>query len=106
MTVPMNNPSSLRTPCSDRQAPDHPPSLRFWLMGLLVALASTMALSAWAQPHQGGAMQGGMWNSHPEQMERLLGRIHATDDQKARIQQIMQKARSRSEERRVGKECW
>ncbi|MFM2449493.1 MAG: hypothetical protein RIS44_1943 [Pseudomonadota bacterium] len=66
-------------------------SLRFWLIALLVALASSIAQSAWAQPG-GSGMHGGMWGAHPQQMERLLSSIQATDDQKARIQQIMKKA--------------
>jgi protein CpxP len=65
-------------------------SLRYWLVGLLVALASSVALSAWAQPG-GLGMHGGMWGAHPQQMERLLSSVQATDDQKARIQQIMHK---------------
>ncbi|MFM8898518.1 MAG: Spy/CpxP family protein refolding chaperone [Burkholderiales bacterium] len=68
-------------------------SPRVWLMAVVVALASTVALSAWAQPPGGGGgMHGGMWGGQPQRMERLLSSINATDDQKARIQQIMQKA--------------
>lgn len=93
MTTSFKNPSPLSGP--SRQAPSLAPTkpLRFWLASLLVAVASSMALSAWAQP-AGPGLHGGMWGGGPQHVERLLSRIQATDDQKARIQQIMQKAAS------------
>lgn len=84
------NPSTVLNSPIQRQQKRQQTSLRFWLMAVVVALASTVALSAWAQPPGGG----GMWGAHPQRMERLLSSINATDDQKARIQQIMQQAAS------------
>jgi periplasmic protein CpxP/Spy len=91
MTPSVNNPSALwqQSVAPPLVAPK--PSLRYWLIGVLVALASSVALSAWAQPG-GPAMHGGMWGGNSEHMQRLLSSINATDDQKARIQHIMQKA--------------
>ncbi len=93
MTTSVNNPSPLwEKPVAPQHAPPKT-SLRYWLIGLLVALASSVALSAWAQPG-GQGMHGGLWGGNPQPMQRLLSSIHATDDQKARIQKIMQKAAS------------
>ncbi|XVJ69681.1 MAG: Spy/CpxP family protein refolding chaperone [Rhizobacter sp.] len=89
MTPSVNHPS----PLSDISAITHgapKTSVRYWLIGALAALASSVALSAWAQPG-GQGMHGGMMGGNPQHMQRLLSGINATDDQKARIQQIMQK---------------
>ena len=92
MTTSVNKPSPLWAQTATPPTVDTRISLRYWLMGLLVALASTVALSAWAHTGGGQAAHGGMWGGNPQRMQRLLSRIDATDDQKARIQQIMQKA--------------
>lgn len=91
MNTSVNNPSPLwEKPVAPQSATPKPP-LRYWLIGLLVALASSVALSAWAQPG-GQGMHGGMWGGNPQHMQRLLNSVQATEDQKARIQQIMQTA--------------
>ena len=90
MALFVNQASPLRATSVTSKFPVQKTSLRSWLIALLVALASSVALSAWAQPG-GSGMHGGMWGEHPKQMERLLASIQATDDQKARIQQIMRK---------------
>jgi protein CpxP len=87
MTTSARNPSIVLNSPVKRQ----PTSLRFWLMAVAAALASTVALSVWARPG-GDGMHGGLWGAHPQKVERLLSSISATEDQKARIQQIMQKA--------------
>ena len=93
MTTSLNNPSALSEKSFAPQLVASKRSLRYWFIGVLVALASGVALSAWAQPG-GQGMHGGMWGGNPQHMQRLLASIQATDDQKARIQRIMQKAAS------------
>jgi len=67
--------------------------LRYWLVGLLVALGSSLAQSAWAQTGRHD-MHGSAWGANPQHMQRMLSRIGASEEQKARIQQILQKAAS------------
>ena len=77
--------------------------IRILLLGMLMALAATFAVTTWAQPmggmgggmgmhgHPGGGMMGG-----PEGMARMLDNmldgLNATDDQRAQIKQIAQAA--------------
>ena len=77
--------------------------IRILLLGMLMALAATFAVTTWAQPmggmgggmgmhgHHGGGMMGG-----PEGMARMLDNmldgLNATDDQRAQIKQIAQAA--------------
>ncbi len=68
-------------------------------LSLLVAVASTLAVSAWAQGHGheslgGGGFGGpGMFMGHPERMARgidhMLDGLNATDAQRGQIQQIV-----------------
>lgn len=70
-------------------------------VGLLMAVAATVAVSAWAQGHHGPRGGGdfggpGMFMGHPEHMgrgmDRMLDGINATDAQRAQVKQIMQAA--------------
>jgi Spy/CpxP family protein refolding chaperone len=79
--------------------------IRILLLGMLMALAATFAVTTWAQPaggmgggmgmhgHHGGGMMGS-----PEGMARMLDHmldgLNATDDQRAQIKQIAQAAAS------------
>jgi periplasmic protein CpxP/Spy len=69
-------------------------------LGLLVAVAGTVAVSAWAQGHgpgRGGEFGGpGMFMGRPEQagrmVDHLLDGLNATDAQRAQVKQIVQAA--------------
>jgi periplasmic protein CpxP/Spy len=69
-------------------------------LGLLVAVAGTLAVSAWAQGghgHRGGGFGGaGLFMGQPEHVargvDRLLDGLNATDAQRAQITQIAQAA--------------
>jgi len=70
-------------------------------VGLLMAVAGTVAVSAWAQGHHGmhggGDFAGpGMFMGQPEQMgrgvDRMLDGVNATDAQRAQVKQIVQAA--------------
>ena len=80
--------------------------IRLLLLGMVMALAATFAVTTWAQPmggmgggmgmhgqHHGGGMMGS-----PEGMARMLDHmldgLNATDDQRAQIHQIAQAAAS------------
>ena len=82
--------------------------MRILLLGMLMALAATFAVTTWAQPM--GGMGGGMGMHHrhggdrgmgggmmsPERMGRMLDRmldgLNATDAQRGQIRQIAQTA--------------
>ena len=74
--------------------------LRGLVLGVVVALSATVALSAWAGGgggHHGGGFGGhGMMMGSPERMgrgiDRMLDRLDATDAQRAQIKQIVQAA--------------
>ena len=78
------------------------PGLRWWVMGTVLAVASTMALSAWAGPgpqgHAGpaGAGPGLMFGVDPARLERgidrMLDGLNASDAQRSQIRQIAQAA--------------
>lgn len=61
---------------------------RFLVTGMLVALLSAFALSAWAAPHPGG--MGYPWMGR--MMERALDAVSATDQQRSQIRQIAEAA--------------
>ncbi len=78
--------------------------VRLLMLGMIMALAATFAVTTWAQPapgmgggmgmhghHHGGGMMGS-----PEGMARMLDHmldgLNATDDQRAQIKQIAQAA--------------
>jgi Spy/CpxP family protein refolding chaperone len=86
---------------------------RLMLVGMLVAVSATVALSAWAQPGGGPGMMGGpgmggqgmmggrgmhggMFDGAPEHMGRridhMLDGLNATDAQRSQIKQIAQAA--------------
>jgi len=83
----------------------HQTRIRILLLGMLMALAATFAVTTWAQPMggMGGGMDGmGMHGRHgggmggPEGMarhiDRMLDGLNATDAQRAQIRQIAQAA--------------
>lgn len=69
-------------------------------LGLLMAVAGTVAVSAWAQshggPHGGGFGGPGMFMGRPEHVSRMvdhmLDGVNATDAQRAQVKQIVQAA--------------
>lgn len=61
---------------------------RLFLSGLLVALLSAFALSAWAQPWRHGTATPFVGHIS----ERALDHVSATDDQRTQVRQIMQVA--------------
>lgn len=80
---------------------------RLMLVGMLVAVSATVALSAWAQPGGGPGMGGpgmmggrgmhdGMFGGSPEhmaqRMDHMLDGLNASDAQRAQIKQIAQAA--------------
>jgi periplasmic protein CpxP/Spy len=73
--------------------------LRMMVLGVLVAVAATVAMSAWARGpggHHGGFGGHGMFMGSPERMGRgvdhMLDGLNATDAQRAQIKQIVQAA--------------
>lgn len=71
-------------------------SLQGLALGLVVALAGTASLTAWAQPHHGpGRHEAGFaMGGSPRHLERLLDGVDATDAQRAQIRQIAEAARA------------
>ena len=75
--------------------------MRVLLLGMLVAVLATVAVSTWAQPmrhgHGGGMGMGpGMMGGSPEHADRMvdhmLDGLNATDAQRSQIKQIAQAA--------------
>jgi len=73
--------------------------LRWLVLGVVVAVSATIAMSAWAGGggHHGGGFGGhGMMTGSPERMGRgidhMLDGLDATDAQRAQIKQIVQAA--------------
>lgn len=79
---------------------EHARGIRRMALGLMVAVAGTLAVSAWAHDHGprgGGDMGGhGMFMGHGGHMgrglDRMLDSVKATDAQRAQIKQIAQTA--------------
>ena len=75
-------------------------AVRWVVLSVLVAVSSTVAISAWAQPmrHGPGGMGGGgmMFGGSPEHIDRgvdrMLDGLSATDAQRTQIKQIAQAA--------------
>ena len=71
-------------------------SMKIVLAGMVLAVASTVALSVDAQPMPSGGPAGhGMFMGGPHgghMLERMLDSVNATDQQRAQIKQIMQSA--------------
>ena len=69
---------------------------RLLVAAVVLAVLSAIALSAWAQPHQGGMGRHGGWMGSPEHMSRMidgmLDGVSATDEQRTQIKQIAQSA--------------
>lgn len=88
--------TNSRTPVALARRPDGVRGMKWMLSGMVVALAATFALSAWAMPgghgHHGmdgpGAMMGGRG------ADRMLDGINATEAQRTQIRQIFQAAAS------------
>lgn len=83
-------------------------AMRLAAGGMVLALASTFALVAYAQPHGGGhhggghhAMaMGGPMAMKGRMLERMLDRVNATDAQRAQIRQIVDAARTQAQGQR------
>jgi Spy/CpxP family protein refolding chaperone len=65
-------------------------SIRLLIVGLLIALAGSFALTAYARPHHGGHHGGMMFMGRG--MERMLDAVNATPEQRTQIRQITQAA--------------
>ena len=76
--------------------------LKWMAAGLVLAISSTVGLTAWAEPGFGGHGHGrhggghGLFMGSPEHMsrgiDRMLDSLNATDAQRAQIKQIVQQA--------------
>lgn len=100
--------TSQTTNLPQARRPLTPTRIRVLLLGMLMAVAATFAVTTWAQPMGGmdGGMDGGGMGMHgrhhgggmggPEGMARRLDRmldgLNATDAQRAQIRQIAQAA--------------
>ena len=74
-------------------------AFRLFLVTVTVAVAAGLSQNALAAPHEGPGMHGGMGmmgmqqdGGHMRQMERMLGAVNATPDQRAQVRQIVQAA--------------
>lgn len=69
-------------------------SIRWTLSGMVVAVAATFALSAWAMPgdHSRHGMEGAGMMMGGRGAERMLDGINATDAQRTQIRQIFKAA--------------
>ena len=65
--------------------------LRRFVLGLLLGVAGSIGIAAWAQPHGAGMMGGpGMMMGH--RFDRALADVGASDAQRTQVKQIMQAA--------------
>ena len=99
--------TSSRSPAAVARRPAGLRGMKWMLSGMVVAVAATFALSAWAMPgghgHRGmdgpGMMMGGRG------AERMLDGVNATDAQRTQIRQIFKAAaddmRGQREQRRA-----
>jgi periplasmic protein CpxP/Spy len=65
------------------------------VLGVMVAIAATLGLSAWAQHGpggHGGGMGAGMFGGSPEHIQHMLDDLNASDAQRAQIKQIVKAA--------------
>ena len=83
--------TSTRTPVALTRRRDAARGMRWMLSGMVVAVAATFALSAWAMPG-GHGMDGGGMMMGGRGAERMLDGINATDAQRTQIRQIFQAA--------------
>src|SRR5689334_5163784 len=70
-------------------------SMKIVLAGMVLAVASTVALSVDAQPMPAGGPSHAMFMGGPHgghMLDRMLDSVNATDQQRAQIKQIMQSA--------------
>lgn len=70
-------------------------SLQGLALGLVIALAGTASLTAWAQPHHAHAGPGGagmMLGGSPRHLDRMLDGVGASDAQRSQIRQIAEAA--------------
>jgi periplasmic protein CpxP/Spy len=96
-----NRQSAIQGPAARvlRSAPSQ--GMKRMLMGMLLAISATVAVSAWAQPGGGGSMDGMGHRGHMghggpmngRHVDRMLDGINATDAQRTQIKQIMEAAR-------------
>ena len=82
------------------------PAPSFWI----VAMAYLVGMLANSLPVPGGfvAVEGGLATHDPEPFNKYLSHPRASNEAKAALMmsQTSPKSPERSEERRVGKECW
>ena len=73
-------------------------ALRLLMATLVVAAAGGLSQTAWAAPqggpHEGFGGHGGM--GQPQHVQRMLGAVNATPEQRAQVKQIMDAARADS----------
>ena len=69
-------------------------SLRRFVLGLLVGIAGTAAVAAWAQPHGHAGMMGGPGMMMGYRFDHALAAVGASDAQRAQVKEIMQAARA------------
>jgi periplasmic protein CpxP/Spy len=96
-----NRQSAIQGPAARvlRSAPSQ--GMKRMLMGMLLAISATVAVSAWAQSGGGGSMDGMGHRGHMghggpmngRHVDRMLDGINATDAQRTQIKQIMEAAR-------------
>jgi len=84
------------------------PRVRLLMLGMLMAVLASLALTAWAQP-MGGSMGGGWMHGHHggmhggdgmmgggfmagRRLDRMLDGLNATEQQRAQVRQIAQAA--------------
>ncbi len=87
----------MKTPivaAATERRPSRVLGVRWMLSGMVVAVAATFALSAWAMPGDHGrpAMDGPSMMMGGRGMDRMLDGLNATDAQRTQIRQIFQAA--------------
>jgi Spy/CpxP family protein refolding chaperone len=73
-----------------------PRAVRMLMATMAVAMAAALSQTAWAGPHGGHDMHGGMgmMGGGPRMAERMLDSVNATAEQRAQVKQILQAAQA------------